>query len=238
MHMLWFAMTSWLMSVCIGSSHHRWQSKKEIILVWHCLNVCVPVRSPWCHQKVPVPALPSPETPWMCPNLCMSLGLAPHPTAFWLCPRHGSACQHSLWCIAWFPWRAKQPAGPVLCLPSQHSTTRSMVHQSMASHLQGWGHLLHWGHSHTPMFIRVNLYAVLQCTVCLYKCLLCPVDLAELCPNQHDSSAEAQGVKCRSVVQVSQVAKHSSCERFIFSTSTVRLRGQRSTKPAKQTSCR
>lgn len=146
--------------------------------------------------------------------------------------------KHSLWCIAWFPWRAKQPAGPVLCLPSQHSTTRSMVHQSMASHLQGWGHLLHWGHSHTPMFIRVNLYAVLQCTVCLYKCLLCPVDLAELCPNQHDSSAEAQGVKCRSVVQVSQVAKHSSCERFIFSTSTVRLRGQRSTKPAKQTSCR
>jgi len=99
-----------------------------------------------------------------------------------------------------------------------------MVHQSMASHLQGWGHLLHWGHSHTPMFIRVNLYAVLQCTVCLYKCLLCPVDLAELCPNQHDSSAEAQGVKCRSVVQVSQVAKHSSCERFIFSTSTVRSR--------------
>ena len=47
----------------------------------------------------------------------------------------------------------------------------------------------------------IDRHAVLQCTPCLYNCLLCPVDLAELYPSQHDSSANV--IKWRSIVSLS-----------------------------------
>jgi len=106
----------------------------------------------------------------------------------------------------------------VLLLPSQHSTTRSMVHQSMASRLQGWGHLLHWGHSHRAVVTRVIMYQEAHSTA-VHSMLVQMLTMSNRSCRALSKPARFICKSCQmevSCVQVNQIEKHSSCERFEF----------------------
>ncbi len=93
-----------------------------------------------------------------------------------------------------------------------------MVHQSMASRLQGWGHLLHWGHSHRPVVTRVILNQEAGSTA-VHSVL---VQMLTMSSRSCRALSKPARLICKSYqmevscVQVNLIAKHSSCERFIF----------------------